>query len=1247
MNAFSNNGKAAASLDRQDTRRREPTATRVQHIEKSDSSAKCACGGGCDNCSTAPRKTPQTQNALPDPIRDAMEQISGFDLSAVNVHYNSREPTKLGAKAFAKSNDIHLGSGQENELPHEAWHIVQQMQGRVPANGMRDGVATNMDQRLESEADAMGQKAKSHPAKSSTMQIGTTVAATRQASASVAQLSPDSILTVEIYPKTGEVVITLENGRKYTYPLIMTKLVEPTPKDSSTPEYVSGTKIPANHKIKQATDHDKQKYSHSWEFTGVQNQPGLVDFAPGSYSVIYYLKGSDGSGSGKGEGDGAGDKTGEGETTEKKDSPTTAGGGEKKVEASEVTDFINQNGNTETDGTPLTEEEKQRIAKALEGLSQSQKDQFTKIKDQLAQKCTAENKCPEKSLADLLEFYKKLDEPSIEALSINQMLQSDPSTDSEELPEEILLNIKTDATATADAIGKTKEINNNLALIQSKITDPTLKKDLEQIDLSKLSELNTMIMIQGLLAGASERLPEIQPVAIELTTNIGKIRDFILEEIAWLLGEIAATALFSALTAPLSAGTSLGAGAVAVTHITLKLNKLRKLIVKIQNLVEVVNKIQGVIATFKTVKSTLDKSDFLLTKFEEKRAQVQKFQDLLKKGEATAEQITQMEDLEDELLALLLGTDTSAGMIDKLEPVMDKFFLPDDLTDDQLKQIIFDIPKGVTAMEDMLAYKRAVEGGTADQTVTLSLKGFQAGYLLAPFVGFLTEIINTKLGEIMADQSITERLIGIGGRRKPGSSGLKGSKTKPQKRLKKVKTNKDKRADEQKKAAADAKAKGKTDDKDKDKTDQPTAIGTDDSGIKWEKMKAEIHAIGPQAIEAGGMTQMEVRKKAGQIVKKAEYKVFDAKVSIEDQPRDPALSRLKVEDRGSTKSTVKPVAGTTAKKRSRGPDILVSYLRPEIERHKSLNAAIREAFKAWPEDKSDTKDAIEQKLLELKKAHAYPIEFKYSTSKVKEKGKAQVDKEEVKGDIIAWKIMTSIRTGPLAEIIRITRPGNYWGSKNNPIEIDWNKPAITNSSKYEPIYIGPSVGGEVRVEQSVLKEHKDKPKADREKLADSIEASVSDQKIKDGIKLWKTNPVIEKYEATGGVKALPKPSRTSIGVISKWQVKKGEMLPFAPGLDSTPGGATFTTKVGLFGFSPEGEGKDGDHVWEYQVGGPDAVENMWPLESALNQRAGGELERMSIKTPDNKSISMRKLKDEARTNIGSGKEMWMKIKSTI
>lgn len=47
------------------------------------------------------------------------------------MHYNSSRPAQLQALAYAQGSDIHLGPGQERHLPHEAWHGVQQAQGRV------------------------------------------------------------------------------------------------------------------------------------------------------------------------------------------------------------------------------------------------------------------------------------------------------------------------------------------------------------------------------------------------------------------------------------------------------------------------------------------------------------------------------------------------------------------------------------------------------------------------------------------------------------------------------------------------------------------------------------------------------------------------------------------------------------------------------------------------------------------------------------------------------------------------------------------------------------------------------------------------------------------------------------------------------------------------------------------------------------------------------------------------------------
>jgi hypothetical protein len=75
------------------------------------------------------------------------------------VHRGSTRPATLGARAFAQGNDIHLGPGQDRHLPHEAWHVVQQRQGRVRATTRRHGAAINDDSGLESEADRQGAEA--------------------------------------------------------------------------------------------------------------------------------------------------------------------------------------------------------------------------------------------------------------------------------------------------------------------------------------------------------------------------------------------------------------------------------------------------------------------------------------------------------------------------------------------------------------------------------------------------------------------------------------------------------------------------------------------------------------------------------------------------------------------------------------------------------------------------------------------------------------------------------------------------------------------------------------------------------------------------------------------------------------------------------------------------------------------------------------------------------------------------------
>lgn len=107
----------------------------------------------------------QNNTGMPDQLKSGVEQLSGMSMSDVKVHYNSSQPAQLNALAYAQGTDIHVAPGQEKHLPHEAWHVAQQKQGRVQATTqMKTGTPVNDDPGLEREADVMGAQA---------MQVGT------------------------------------------------------------------------------------------------------------------------------------------------------------------------------------------------------------------------------------------------------------------------------------------------------------------------------------------------------------------------------------------------------------------------------------------------------------------------------------------------------------------------------------------------------------------------------------------------------------------------------------------------------------------------------------------------------------------------------------------------------------------------------------------------------------------------------------------------------------------------------------------------------------------------------------------------------------------------------------------------------------------------------------------------------------------------------------------------------------------
>jgi len=102
----------------------------------------------------APNRT-----GLPNGLKSGIETLSGLSMDDVRVHRGSSRPATVQAHAYTQGSEIHLAPGQERHLPHEAWHVVQQKQGRVRPTLDLNGTSINDDAGLEGEADRMGQRA--------------------------------------------------------------------------------------------------------------------------------------------------------------------------------------------------------------------------------------------------------------------------------------------------------------------------------------------------------------------------------------------------------------------------------------------------------------------------------------------------------------------------------------------------------------------------------------------------------------------------------------------------------------------------------------------------------------------------------------------------------------------------------------------------------------------------------------------------------------------------------------------------------------------------------------------------------------------------------------------------------------------------------------------------------------------------------------------------------------------------------
>jgi hypothetical protein len=170
--------------------------------------------------------------------------------------------------------------------------------------------------------------------------------------------------------------------------------------------------------------------------------------------------------------------------------------------------------------------------------------------------------------------------------------------------------------------------------------------------------------------------------------------------------------------------------------------------------------------------------------------------------------------------------------------------------------------------------------------------------------------------------------------------------------------------------------------------------------------------------------------------------------------------------------------------------------------------------------------------------------------------------------------------------------------------VDWIKP---ETRLYPVLFFGPKTDA-VLPQYMLRTYHAARVEYDQVSMDEALRR-IEDRIGAPAMKKWvdegphKTWPAIHRYHPHVR-SALPGGGPT-IGIKPEYRVRADDAGYYPmTGADATPGGAVINSALAPYGFRPEVEQLDGDHVIEMQLGGVNTLDNMWPLDMNIN-RAGG------------------------------------------
>jgi hypothetical protein len=204
-------------------------------------------------------------------------------------------------------------------------------------------------------------------------------------------------------------------------------------------------------------------------------------------------------------------------------------------------------------------------------------------------------------------------------------------------------------------------------------------------------------------------------------------------------------------------------------------------------------------------------------------------------------------------------------------------------------------------------------------------------------------------------------------------------------------------------------------------------------------------------------------------------------------------------------------------------------------------------------------------------------------------GQHTVNKPEI---VYEWFASNGVRVSSRKPYSDDLEPAPNEGTKTNPFPLDWPKKA---SSAYPKLYLGERINPDGTTSPAIS--------GDRNTVQGTIRT---------------LDPHLQNQLPTG----------ESIGIATKWQLDVGTIVgPLALTGVTSPGGGVINSVLKKYGYVPDDEGMDGDHVHEIQLGGQDVLSNLWPLNASMNRSSGSKIDKAVVTLNKSKQIYVDQLRE--------------------